>query len=319
MKIDVSIVFPTFNRKDLAVKALRSIIKYTKGINYEIIVVDDGSSDGTPEEIKKQFPKDVKLLVNKKNMGPLFADNRGFKQSKGKYLIIYDNDVFLESNVLKKMMDYMEENKDVGVCGCKVVGKDRDFQRSMGNVILPNYKTILYSIIDRLVPNNKITETWKESEEAHENITETACIKCTCGMMRREAVREVGLFDEQYFMYVDEIDWMYRFTKKGWKIMHLPYGPVMHYGGTSGIHNNNQRRAEKFELLAFKNIILFYKKHYGFLSSIGYRIWMFPLKLKDLVKDIIKKDKEEFKIDFKKLGTLFSQVENNPEEGQLKD
>jgi len=299
--MDMSIIISNYNGIEMTSKCIESIRKHTKGIDYEIIVVDDCSTDDSVEYIKKAFPK-IKLIVNKRNLGPIVANNLGIMNSggryclmlnndtiindKNKYYLILDNDTIIQNNVFKKMVDFMDKNPDVGVTGPNLVHKDGSFQKSCGDTLKPARRVIRDYLLNLFFPENKITDKNRFTEDFHNRICEVGYIKGACYMIRRKTIEEVGLVDEQYYMYAEEMDWQYRIIKKGWKLIHLPYGPVVHFEGMSGMHNEKKDVSNKFEVLAFRNMLLFYKKNYGLLSYTLMRILM--------VMSLLRKRKRNF-------------------------
>jgi len=317
---DLSIIIANYNRKDLVKQSIDSIKKHTKEINYEFIVIDDCSTDDSVEFIKKNIPG-INLIVNEKNSGPVVANNNGIKKSKGRYILVLDNDTIFQDNVLKQMVDYMDKNPKVGVTGCKLVYPDGSFQKTCGDVFKPATKIIRDFLLNLLLPWNKITDKNKFNQEFHNNFNKVEYLCSAVSMMRREAVKKVGLSDEQYHMYADELDWFYRISKKhNWDIMHLPYGPIIHYGGASGRSNNKEAVAEKYQIKAFHNSILFYKKNYGLMSSLLYRTLMFfSLSGKSIIS-LLKFNKNnlgEAKIKLKLIKMVFTPIKVVPREPAL--
>lgn len=313
---DLSIIIANYNRKDLLKGCINFIYKHTKGISYEIILIDDCSTDGSVEFIKKNFPK-IKLIVNKTNQGPIVANNKGIQKSKGRYVILYDNDVLLTNNTLKQMVTYMDQNPKVGATGCNLIFKDGSFQKSMGSIFKPPHLIVRDFFLNRLFPNNKITNKHLETPEAHKEIKKVSYVKGVCCMMKRTMLKEIGLADEQYHMYAEELDWYYRMLKHNWEIVHLPYGPIIHFEGASGIRNKENKIAEKFQIKAFHNSILFYKKNYGLISSLSYRFLMFISLSTKMTFDFLKHNKEEANLKLKFIKTLFQKIPNNPIEPKL--
>jgi len=289
--MDLSIIIANYNHKDLLEGCIPSIYKHTKGINYEIIVIDDCSTDESVDFIKKNFPK-VKLIVNEKNLGPIVANNLGIMNSKGRYCLLFNNDTITKNNVFSQMVEFMDKNPEVGVTGPNLIYKNGSFQKSCGDIFKPARKVIRDYLINIILPKNEITDKNKFSEEFHKKISKVSYINGACYMIRREAIEQVGLVDEQYYMYAEEMDWQYRIIKKGWKLVHLPYGPVVHFGGTSGINNRERSVSDKFKIMSFRNMLLFYKKNYGFLSYTLMRFLMLISLSRNYLKSKITNKKD---------------------------
>ncbi|MBU1204268.1 MAG: glycosyltransferase [Nanoarchaeota archaeon] len=311
-KIDVSIVIANYNGSGMTKKCIGSIRKYTEKVNYEIILIDDVSRMEDFSRLKSI--KNVNLFRNDKNVGELASKNKGIQKSKGKYIIICDNDILIEDNVIRKLFDYMEENPEVGVTGLRLIFQDGSFQQSHGPMFIEPKKLIMNKISRVLHPRSKKLKKidWISSFGADKSIHYTGHVKGAFCMIRREAIKKVGLMDEQYFVYADELDWQHRMKKAGYDAVHLPFGPVIHFGGAT--NKSDIAGMMKWESHSLKNSILFCKKHHGTLNSIIYRIAMFFTLLVNIIRF---KEKDKRKINGAMMKVLFKKVKNNPIEPRL--
>lgn len=271
-KVDLTISIVNYNTKDLVGECLNSIYKIKGKIEFEVIVIDNASSDGSAELIEKKFPE-AKLIKNRQNLGFAKANNQAIKQSKGRYILLCNPDVVIRSNSLDKMIEFMETHQRVGALGCKILNPDQTVQTSNNN--FPNLFTAFLHIfqLKKMVPNprtrEKIGRRWKMLPGVtlreyfrvywdSDRIREVEWATAACLLVRRETVKEVGLLDENFFMYYEDTDWCYRMQEKGWKIFYFPLFEVFHYVEKSSGEFNSKRFIEKY-----KSMHYYFWKHRG--------------------------------------------------------
>ena len=246
---DVSIIFVNYKTKDLTINAIKSVIEKTEGIDYEIFVVDNNSSDGSIEAIEKEFPS-INIIKNPVNAGFGAANNLAIRQAKGKYILCLNTDTLLINNAIKVMFDFMEkeENKNVGACGCNLY--DSDFKPVMSYAAFPNFWNCL-SVSWIL---KKIFPIFRNHKEVI-NIKEVDFITGADIFLRKSVLEEVGIFDEQFFMFCEEVDLCYRIKKAGYKRVIVPDSKIIHLEGKSSKNfwNNSKMRVKSKYLYSRKN------------------------------------------------------------------
>lgn len=256
---DLSVIVLSYNTKDLTIGCVNSVVRYTRGISYEIIVVDNGSTDGSVEKISKLKLryKDLVAVFSKKNLGFTGGNNLGIKRAGGRYILLLNSDTYLSENTLGKMINFMDENPAVGIATCSLRNPDGTIQKTGGFFpTLPRVFTWMSFLDD--VPGLssflKLVHPHPESgffNRDHEQDWITGAFF----MIRKEVVDQVGLLDEDYFMYMEDVDYCYRARKKGWKVFYTTKAKITHIGGASG-------GSENTIISELKNLKLFYKKHY---------------------------------------------------------
>lgn len=263
--IDVSIVVVSFNTKDITLDCLHSVLKNTAGIKYEIIVIDNASTDGSIESIKKLTSKNptIYLIENKHNVGFAAANNQGTQRAKGKYVLFLNSDTVIETNVVGELKTWMDQNKEVGASGVKIIGKDSRLQEAGGYFpTLPrvfSWMTIqdlpfIDSLIKPFHPLKKKSLT--KNDSFFDKRQELDWIIGAFIFVRSEIVTEIDGWSEDYFMYTEDVDLCFKIRSKGYKIVYLPDWQITHLGGASS-------KSREFPLLSeYKSIKLFYKKHY---------------------------------------------------------
>lgn len=255
--MELSIIIVNYNTKDLTTKAIESILNRKWKVKYEIIVVDNDSTDGSNKVIKEKFTQ-VKLINNKENLGFAKANNIGIKQSNGCYILLLNSDTIVKDNTIDQIVQYMEENREIGAAGCKVVLPDGSLDLACKRSF-PTPQNALYNALklDKFFPDNKRFGDYNLTYLDENEINEVDCLVGAFMMIRREVLEEVGLLDEDYFMYGEDIDLCYRIKQAGWKIVYYPEVEITHYKG-GGRGKKSYHIIYEF----YRSMYLFYNKHY---------------------------------------------------------
>lgn len=269
--MDLSIIIVSYNTKELLANCLESISAASKSISTETFIVDNSSQDGTASYIPKNFSW-VKFIENKKNLGFSKANNIAIKKAKGKYILILNPDTKLLPETLVKMKAFMHQaSDDIGVATCKVEllnGKlDRDCRRHFPT---PWTAFSHFSGLSKVFPKSKLFNSYYMGYK-DENIQHDVD-SCEGAFMfiRADVIDKVGLFDEDFFFYGEDLDLCYRVKKAGYKIVYTPITKIVHLkGGSSGIkkhsaHISKATDQSKSRILkeSTRAMRLFYKKHY---------------------------------------------------------
>jgi hypothetical protein len=269
----LSIVIVNYNVKNLLKKCLESIFKYHKEIEFEVTVVDNNSNDHSQEMLKTDFPQ-VQLIENKRNLGFSQACNQGIKESYGKYILLLNPDTELTPGGFKKMMDFMDLKPEVGICGPRMMDQKGNLQFSCRS--FPSYLTAIsssQSILNRILPDNFLSKKYLLKEKNHSQTMEVDWVSGSCLLAKREMLEKVGLLDERFYMYVEDVDLCYRAKKSGFSVFYFPFVVVIHYIGKS-------TQKKKFNMLLehHRSMYYFYRKHYNpnaFLKSIVFlSVWI---------------------------------------------
>jgi len=243
---DLSIIIVNFNKRKLLEECLDSIYKATHKITFEIIVADNGSTDGSQSMVKTKHPN-INIIENKENFGFTKASNQGLKIYKGRYAMLLNNDTIVKDHAFDLMVDFMDKNMQAGGCGPKLLNIDGTIQHQ-GSILGKKF--------------------WKSVKPIVVDFVVGACL-----MARRETIDRVGLLDENLYFYNDDLDWCLRIKKAGYKIYYLPDAEVIHYGGYSSRGTFNRQLFTG----GFKGGLYFTKKHYGLAAFYLYKIILFLL------------------------------------------
>jgi O-antigen biosynthesis protein len=254
--VDLSIIIVNYNVKEFLQNLIYSIRKAASGLDYEIIVVDNASSDGSVELMCEKFP-DITLIANKENLGFSKANNMGLKIAKGKYLLLLNPDTLVQENTFTEMIKYFEENPQTGLAGCKILNPDGTLQLACRRSF-PGPWTSFCKVtgLSSMFPNSRIFARYNLTYLNENETYEVDAVSGSFMMIKREVYEKVGGLDEQFFMYGEDLDWCYRIQKEGYKVNYVHSTQIIHYKGES------TRRSSLDEIKHFYNAMhLFVKKH----------------------------------------------------------
>ncbi|MEK7309702.1 MAG: glycosyltransferase family 2 protein [Planctomycetota bacterium] len=223
---DVSIIIVNYNTKEHLLKCIASSLQQGKDINCRVIVIDNGSSDGSAEAVKQLYPN-VNLIHNEQNYGFARAVNQGLKSAdKSDYHLILNSDARLADNYLKKASEFLETHPRCAVVTGQLLDPDGSRQNSFDN--FPNLISELVgkSLLKTLMPNK-----YRSKKQAYTSPIEVESIIGAAMLVRQKAIEDVGLLDEDYFFFLEETDWCYRMRQKGWSIYFIPEALAYHLQG----------------------------------------------------------------------------------------
>jgi hypothetical protein len=259
---DMSIILVCWNNKAYLDPCLKSLYESELKFTYDIIVVDNGSTDGSQEMLREKYPA-VKIIENGSNVGLSKASNQGIQATTGRYVFLLNNDTVVNGPSLNMMYDLLESRPDSGAAGGMLLNADLSFQGGYAKFSnLFEELLIATGIGDRLWP-------WYPSHHKTDHTQVVDWLSSACLIIRRSVLDKVGLLDESYFIYGDETDLQYRMKKAGWNVYHIPQAFTIHYAGKS---MNRWRRRK----MVYRGKMLFYRKNYGAVSAFFLRL-MFGL------------------------------------------
>jgi len=270
-KPDLSIIILNYNTRDLLRDCLRSVLKSKKNsFAYEIIVVDNASVDGSVEMIKREFPQ-VKIIQSKENLGFAGGNNLALKKAQGKYILFLNSDTQVKPDAFQKMISFMDSDPKIGAATAKTIlvsgGMDPDCHRGFPTP----WASICYFLgLEKLFPKSKIFGQYHQFYLDLNKIHEIDAGFGTFMFIRRQALTEVGSWDENYFFYGEDLDLFYRIKKAGWKVMFYPEPLLIHHKGASSglrkeskkISQANQQTRIKTAKASIQAMEIFYKKFY---------------------------------------------------------
>lgn len=293
MDVDLSIVIVNWNVRNLLRDCLRSIyraesaqivdaILHVGRYTVEVFVVDNASSDGSTAMVREEFPH-VQLIANTVNMGFTAGNNAALRRCQGRYWLLLNPDTRLAADALQVMLDYMEQNPAVGVVGPKLLNPDGSIQPSRRR--FPTLMTALMesTLLEQWFPRNRWARRYHMTDTSDHATQEVDWVTGACMLVRAEALERVGLLDEGFFMYSEELDWCRRIVEEGWRVVYLPTAAVVHYEGQS----SGQVVALR-HILFQSSKIRYFRKHHGALQAELLRLFLLAGYLYQLAEESAK-------------------------------
>jgi GT2 family glycosyltransferase len=262
----LSIVIVTWNGKRYALECLESLHTNPARVATEIVVVDNASTDGTPEAIRNRFP-DVHLVENQGNLGFAKANNIGVALSRGEYVALINSDVVVYPGCLDRMLEWMQTDHDIGIMGPKMLCPDGSTGLSV--MRLPTVWNTLCSALalNSMFPNSRLCAGFSVKSDAIRTIKDVPVVTGWFWMVSRTALEQVGGLDERFFMFGEDIDWCHRFLKAGWRVVFCGEAEALHYGGGSSAD-----APVRFYVEMRRANLQYFHKHHGALGAAAYAL-----------------------------------------------
>jgi GT2 family glycosyltransferase len=253
--MDLSIIIVPYKVKDKLQVALDAVYASRTGYSHEVIIVDNGSHDGTVEMVEQDYPQ-AKLIKNT-NEGFGKGNNRGIKVATGDYVLLLNGDTKVSPDTLQVMLDFMKGRPDVGISTCKLVKPDGELdwacRRSFPDPAVAFYRL---SGLSKIFKKHKKIAAYNMTHKSVDEETEIDCCSGAFSLISRPCLDQIKGFDEDYFMYGEDIDLCYRAQAAGFKIWYYPKTTTIHYRGQSS------RKTPQKSLYDFHDAMwIFYKKH----------------------------------------------------------
>jgi len=229
--IDLSVIIVSWNTRQLLDDCLASIYKETKKISFEIFVVDNNSSDDSVKMIKEKYPK-VKLIENKDNRGFAVANNQAIREAFGKYILILNPDTIILKNSLDKAVEIMEKS-EAAILGAKTRNKDLSQQKTVRSDPTLATQLIFPTKMKKLFPRWRALKEYYQDDFDYEKPAFVQQIQGSFMLIKKEVLNKIGLFDEKFFIWFEEVDICSRARQAGYKILYSPDIKIIHYGGES--------------------------------------------------------------------------------------
>ena len=262
--IDVSIVIVSFNTSDVTRQCLEHVQKHAAEIRQEVFVVDNASTDGSADMVQREFPW-VQLIRLDKNRGFAGGNNPAMEKAKGRYVLLLNSDAFLAEGVLEKTIQYMDEHPGIGVLGCKLTDPDGTIQPSARMLPGPLNKILHITGLAARFSKSKffgrVDYTWWD----HDQPKQVGWVVGAYFLIRRETMEAIGVLDERYFLYFEEIDYCLSARRAGWEVVFYPNARVIHLGGQSSVKTGKRVSAKGRQMIGIRitSEYRFYRKLYA--------------------------------------------------------
>lgn len=262
--MDLSIIILNYKAKGLTKQCLKSLQLLNPKIKYEIIVVDNASHDGTAEMVREEFPE-IKLIESMVNCGYAAGNNLGIRKATGKYLMILNPDVSIMNNSIDVLYRFMEDHPSVGLAGPKLINPDGTTQTSCRT--FPSWQTLLLyrrTPLGRLPgPRRKLHRHLMLDFDHRQNKTVDWMIGA-CFFVRASALSKVGLLDERFFLYLEDIDWCRRFWQEGYQVYYVAEAEMIHYHQRFSAENPGIKGIFSYATrIHITSAIKYFTKYYG--------------------------------------------------------
>lgn len=257
--MDLSVIIVNFKTKEMTINCIDSVYEsHMQGIDYEVIVVDNASNDGSIEAVASRFPKAI-IIKNTENLGFSKANNLGMCVAKGAYILLLNSDTIVEQNTLKKSLVFIKERPRIGALGCKVVLENGQLDVACKRSFPTPANGLYHSFkLDKRFPKSMRFGEYNLTYVDEDKICSVDCVMGAYMLVPKSVIDQVGMLDEDYFMYGEDIDWCYRIKEAGFQIVYYPEVRIFHYKKASGIGKRNPKVIKAF----YDSMIIFYNKHY---------------------------------------------------------
>jgi O-antigen biosynthesis protein len=255
--MDVSIIIVNYNVKEYIEQAITSIKRACKNLSYEIFIVDNASTDGSVDLIKKKF-SDVHMIVNTENKGFAAANNQALKKANGDYILLINPDTIVQEDTLAVILNFFEQHPKCGMVGCKILNTDGTLQLACRRSFpTPWIAFTKITGLSKIFPRSKLFGKYNLTYLNEDETYEVEAISGSFMFFRKQVVNKIGYLDESFFMYGEDLDWCYRIREAGWKIYYVPKTKIIHFKGESS------KKSDRDLILQFYRAMkLFVEKHY---------------------------------------------------------
>jgi GT2 family glycosyltransferase len=284
--VKLSIIIVNWNTSTLLEGCLTSIFANPPDDPYEVVVVDNASIDDSPLMVRRNFPQ-VHLIENSENVGFARANNQGILKTTGCYVLLLNPDTVILPEALQILLDFIKDRNNIGAVGPMILNPNLTLQSSCNPMptLLREFWQLMH--LDRILALSVYREEKWDTNVSHQ----VEVLQGNCLLIRREALSRMGLLDERYFMFTEEVDLCYRLLQKGWVIQWVPMARIIHYGGQS----TDQVPREMF-LELYRSKLNFFQKTKGVGGRLIYKLILCVLALSRLLYFGIKPGNSQEKI-----------------------
>jgi GT2 family glycosyltransferase len=257
--LDLSICIVTYQAWDYLQACLRSIYQHTQGLDFEVVVVDNGSTDGTAEMLGRDFPE-VTWIQNAANLGFTKPANQAMDAAQGDYVLLLNPDTLIESDAFSLLVEFLQGHPDAGIVGPKVLNPDGSLQKPCRRSEARPWDVLTYFLgLAERFPHDRRFSGYTMSYLNEDTTHEAQGVSGSCMLIRRAVLEQVGTFDERFFAYQEDADFCIRARQAGWKVYYYPQARVIHFGGQGGSRVQPYRSIWAWH----RSYYLYYRKHFA--------------------------------------------------------
>ncbi|MCX6026986.1 MAG: glycosyltransferase family 2 protein [Chloroflexi bacterium] len=291
MNVELSVILVTHQSREVLADCLRSIAAHPPPGAYEILVVDNASTDGTREMLAADFPTAM-VIANETNLGFAYANNQALRSAQGRYVLLLNNDSLILPGALGALVEFMESHPQAGIGGPKVLNANGTLQmQCRRSFALPWDLFCYFTGLAALFPRSRLFARYLMTYMGEDETHEADAVSGSCMLIRREVMDQIGLLDERFFAYQEDADYCFRARQACWQVHYVPAARVMHLGGMGGSRVNPYRSIYEWH----RSYYLYYRKNlarrYFFLFNWLYYLAMGLKLLVSLGVSIFRRDK----------------------------
>ena len=253
--MDLSVVIVNYQTFELTKNTINSILEYEYPFSYEIFVVDNASSDDSLARLKDYFKDKVRFIASKENSGFAAGNNQALRQASGRYQLLLNSDTIVWEDTLENIYDYMENHPDVGACGCRVLLEDGELDKACKRSF-PNVKNSFIRLFH--IPIKSKDDNYNLTDLPDDEVYEIDCLTGAFMFIRKDVLDQIGLLDETFFMYGEDVDLCYRIKQGGWKIVYYGKSKITHLKGAS-----SKKQKSKLIYEFYRAMYIYYRKHHA--------------------------------------------------------
>ncbi len=265
---DISIVIVSWNVEELLLNFIKSIFNNTKDIDFEIIVVDNASKDWTVDKIKWEFAREIKngnlkILAQQENLGFAKANNLGWKAAKGKYIWFLNPDMKFIDDSIGKMINYIKQDQNIGALGSTLLYPDKSIQPTVKNFPKISDQILILLKLHHFIKTKSLKKYLAKNFD-YTQTQEVDQLMGACILTRKNILEKINGWDEDYWLWWEDVDICKRIKKQGYKIVYSPISQIIHYEGKSFEQVPSLDKQKRFN----KGMRIYFKKHHGLVSYI---------------------------------------------------
>lgn len=277
--LQLSIIIVNWNTRDITRDCLRSVREHAGGLSYEVIVVDNASSDGSAEMVRAEFP-DVRLIANDTNLGFGRANNQAMRVARGRYFLLLNSDTVVCDDAIQRLVNFVANDPAIGIAGCKLLFADRTLQSSCSR--FPSLRVALLEdlMLYKFLPRRLQGELLLGGYWPHDHARDVDAVWGAAMIVRREVFEQTNGFDERIFMYGEDLEWCMRVRDRGWRIAFTPEAAIIHLNHKSSEQKYGDERIDLCHKRAYEiyrqraglaaMLLMMLVKTFGALVRVGY-------------------------------------------------
>lgn len=280
-RYDLSIIVVSWNAKEFLRECLNSLYETIRKVTFDVWVIDNDSSDGSPEMVKREFPK-VNLICTRANLGFAEANNIGVRKSNSRYVCLVNPDVKVLDGCIDLLCAYTDQHPQIGIVGPKILNPDLTLQPSAYGFPTP-WNSLTHALgLHKIFPQLKLFRGPYRKYWPYDTVRNVDVLSACFWVVRREALDQVGLLDKDFFMYKEDFDLCRRFGEAGWYVVYFPEAQAVHYGGGS-----SSNAPANFTIEGPRAQIQYWKKHHGKAGAFYISLMIFIYHMLCIIQGII--------------------------------